>query len=821
MKVMKFGGSSVGSRLRQVLEIIADAGPDVEVVVSAMADTTDDLLALIAHAVAGRVAEAQGLHDHVIATSVAHATKVLGTAHAEWMHQRAREITANLNQIIGGIAALRECSAAIADRVLALGERISSELVAYAFSVRYAPNGVRAVVIDSGTWTLTDNTHGHAAVQWAETRKRVLALPRSVGEIRIHTGFLGRTADGRETTLGRNGSDYTATLLARALCADEITIWTDVPGVMTGDPALVQDAYPVPHLSYRETLELGGLGLRILHPRTMVPLLESNIPLRIRSTLEPAAAGTRIDAGGSEVTQRPSCVVSLEHMVLFDIEGTHRSEELRVAARANAALLEGRISVWFSSLAPRGNGAALLVHQRDAANADYLLKQAFAIDVADGDLVPVKRTDAVTLVTLVAESMGRTPNVAGRFFAALGGLGINVLAATQGATSRAISAVVSAADTPAAVRVVHAAMNLSREQLNVVLLGVGTVGSHVLRQIAAEAPRRSEQNDVDVRVFAVANRKHVVLRDDGLDPASAVNELERSTTTWNVDALLDELAQKSMPVLVDCTAAEDMVGVHRAALKRGIHVVAANKKPFAGPHADYTELRALARATHRGYRYETTVGASLPIIGTLANLLKTGDVVRLIEGSFSGTLGYLANEVMNGVALSAAVRRARELGYTEPHPKDDLSGLDAARKALILAREVGLPVEMNQVVVEPFVPQSILMHDTLDAFFAALTDFDRAFAARVDGLRAEAQVLRYLARIDLRQALPVITVGPVAVPANHPATRLRGTEAFVAFTTDRYSEYPLVIQGAGAGGAVTAAGVVADVLALSHSQRGH
>jgi bifunctional aspartokinase / homoserine dehydrogenase 1 len=284
--------------------------------------------------------------------------------------------------------------------------------------------------------------------------------------------------------------------------------------------------------------------------------------------------------------------------------------------------------------------------------------------------------------------------------------------------------------------------------------------------------------------------------------------------------LLDQLARLPIPILVDCTASDQMTPVYHAALSRGIHVVAANKKPLTEPFATYTETRSLARRAHRSYRYETTVGASLPIVETLAQLVRTGDRIHLVEGSLSGTLGYLANELTSGVALSQAVLKAKELGYTEPHPRDDLSGKDAARKALILAREAGLQLELSDIVVEPFVPESILAHDALPEFFDALKRFDAEFDARIRGLKAEGRVLRYLATVDLRGEKPTLRVGPVGVPAEHPATRLRGTEAFVAFTTKRYAEYPLVVQGAGAGGAVTAAGVVADVLALSQGLRG-
>ncbi len=823
MKVMKFGGSSVAERFAQVLQIAEDGGDDTAIVVSALGDTTDQLLRAIEEAREGKKGQSEPALDTLRALvdrSVKVATDALGAQHEAELRELVDRVTADLPRLLSGIAALEECSKATADRVLSFGERVAASLVAFGLRQR----GRNAEMVDSGTWTVTDDSFGSAAVLWDESaaRVRALAIGWHPATVYVHTGFLGRTRGGRPTTLGRNGSDYTATLLARALSASEITIWTDVPGVMTGDPSLVDEAYPVPHLSYRETLELGGLGLRILHPRTIVPLLESGIPLRIRSTLDPAAEGTRIDAValGGTARDRPTCVTSLEDVVLFELEGSQKSEGIGIAPRALSALAEAGVDVWFASLAPRGNGIAILVARAQVDRARAALERVFAADEVRGALQKLRTTDDVTLLTLVAEAMGQAPNVAGRFFGALGALGINVRAATQGATSRAISAVVSQADTPAAVRAVHAAFNLSREQVNLLLLGVGTVGSQVLSQLGEQREARLRDHDLDLRLFGVAGRTKAVHRAEGLDPTAAHETLQREGAPWNIDALLDALARLPVPILVDCTASDDMAPVYLAALRRGIHVVAANKKPLADTFAQYTSLRAAARRAHRAYRYETTVGASLPIVETLANLVRTGDRVRLVEGSFSGTLGYLSNEVMAGVPLSRAVARAKELGYTEPHPRDDLSGKDAARKALILAREVGLPAELAQVVVAPFVPESILAHEDLGDFFAALEHFDAAFDERIRGLKAEGRVLRYLARIDLTQPVPTLEVGPVGVPAAHPATRLRGSEAFVAFTTERYAEYPLVVQGAGAGGAVTAAGVIADVLALSQGLRG-
>lgn len=819
--VLKFGGSSLGrpERLARALGLIRreQALHPVELVVSAFGDTTDDLIAA-AHAAAEHRLEAALPRVDRLVNEALRVAREAADDPLDAATAAVAALDAELRELLGGISVVGDLSPVTRDAILSFGERISSQLVAAALTA----TGLPAVAVDARTWMVTDDRHGDATVIWEPTVAALNALPETTA-LRVHTGFLGRTVAGRTTTLGRNGSDYTAALLARARQAKELHVWTDVSGVMTADPSLVDEAYPVTRLSYREALELAGLGLRMLHPRTVLPLLASGIPMRIRSTLAPDAPGTCVDAEGSTDIGRPTCVTSLEDMTLLDVEGTQATASAQIGPRASGALATAGVPVWFETQAPRGNGIALVVADADADRAAAAVHEALGREVGRGDLAPPRLHRGVTLLTLVAEAMGQTVNVAGRFFGALGIAGVNVRAASQGATSRAISCVVDGAETPLAVRAVHAAMNLAREQVSVFLLGKGTVGRQLLAQLGAEQARLRSRHDVELRLVGVADRAHVRFDPRGLQPEQALARLD-TPHAGGLTAQLDAFARLPVPVLVDCTAADGMEALYAQAFARGIHVVAANKKPLALPGPARDAIFNAARAAHRAYRYETTVGASLPVIETVKNLVRTGDHVLLIEGSLSGTLGYLSNEVTRGTPLSVAVAEAHRRGYTEPHPREDLGGVDAARKALILARELGLEVELSQVEVTPFVDAALLEHDDLSAFFAALAGADTAFAERVAALRARGEVLRYLAQIDPGDAAtgraPSLKVGPVGVPADHPATRLRGTEAFVAFTTARYREYPLVVQGAGAGGAVTAAGVLADVLALSQGLRG-
>jgi aspartokinase/homoserine dehydrogenase 1 len=842
-RILKFGGSSVGSpvRLRQVLHLTREAelqGP-VALVVSAMGDSTDWLLEATAEAQAGRIEASLAALDRVHGLATDNLAALTAQLRQEGLlvHEPA-DIRAGLAQpvdelrrLLQGIAIVGECTARSRDLALSVGERLSVQVVATLLAAMGAP----AQAVDARTWVVTDDGFGEATVDRQATAQRLRDLADTwVGKVPVHTGFLGATTDGWTTTLGRNGSDYTASLLAHGLQAKEVCIWTDVSGVMTGDPDLVRDAYPVPHLSHTEALELAGLGLKMLHPRAMLPLLAAGVPLRVRNTMRPSDPGTLVDSRGSDDLGRPACVTSLEQMALLDVRanilsehglaltGTTTLPRESLPGRVLAVLADAGVAVWFETSSAKGTGIAVVVQQADVARANIALHKAFASELREGDIEPILCQQPVTLLTLVAETMGKTPGVAGRFFGALGAIGINIRASSQGASQRAISAVIDDADTPQAVRTVHDSFNLAAQRVSLLVLGKGVVGRELLQQIQQSDQHLLANHDLSLRVVGLVDSQRALFEPDGLE-LQRWPELVAQAHPQPVDlpALLDQLTRLPAPILVDCTASDQMELVYEQAFARGIHVVGANKKPLTIATDDAKRLADRARQRHRQYRYETTVGASLPIIQTLKDLVRTGDRVRLIEGSLSGTLGYLCNELMAGVPLSEAVWTAKQRGFTEPHPRDDLGGVDAARKGLILARELGMRVELDWVTVQPFVPFEYLLIDDVDVFFAKLKTYDAVMKAQIDRLKEEGKVLRYLVRIDPSTSPDdAITVGPAGVPADHPSTRLRGSEAFVAFTTDRYSDYPLVVQGAGAGGAVTAAGVLADVLAIAQSLRG-
>ncbi|HPV04620.1 MAG TPA: bifunctional aspartate kinase/homoserine dehydrogenase I [Myxococcota bacterium] len=828
-KVLKFGGTSMGApdRIAQVIEIITatSAGCPTAVVVSAMQHTTDRLIEASELAAGGDLEAAGRIVDTVMDLTTSNGLFVLqrlpgGKNGGSGIIPLIRAMTDELRQLLYAMSLLHEQTPQTLDLILSFGERLSASVLTELLKAA----GLPAVFVDSRQWTVTDAGFGAAVVDQDATRASLRELAADWdGRVPVTTGFLGRTPDGRTTTLGRNGSDYTASLLARGLKASEVVVWTDVSGVMTADPGIVADAYPLARMSYMEALEMVDFGATLFHPRTMIPLIEDNIPMRIRNTMRPDYPGTLIDATGSQDESAATSVTSMENLALLSIQVRRIAMRAQVSVRVLGALEQAGVTVWMSTLSAHGHSAAAVVRRADAARASDAISREFILELQRGEIEPVSLREPVTLLTLVAEAMGRTTNVAGRFFNSLGMMGIPIRASAQGASERSISCVIDAADTQVAVRTVHSAFNFSHQDVSMFILGKGSVGGNLLTQIRDERDRLERECDVLLRVVGIRDSRALLFDDRGID-LDRWAELLAASGPGDVLDCLDDLRRLPVPILVDTTGLDGMEEIYRQALSRGIHVVAANKKPLTIPGAERAELFATARRNHRVYLYSTTVGASLPVIETLKNLVRTGDHVRRIEGSFSGTIGYITNELMAGVPLSQATRTARELGYTEPNPQDDLGGMDVARKALILTREMGLELEMSDLVVEPLLPPELMTPMSPDAFFESLKAYDRTMAERIAAIKESGKIMRYLAIVDTHATGtpqdPVVKVGPVLIERDHPAALLRGTEAFVAFTTDRFLDYPIIVQGSGAGGVVTAAGVLSDILKVSMTLRG-
>jgi bifunctional aspartokinase / homoserine dehydrogenase 1 len=810
VEVYKFGGTSVrdAGRIQRVVALVRAEDDRLRrvVVTSALGGVTDRLLAAIDEALARTgghravVAELRARHEEALAALVP-------AAEQDALRAELDTYFGVLTELLDGAGLLGECTPRAKDAIAGMGERLAAPLVAAAF--RQA--GVEAVAVDAGPLVLTDDHFGEAAVDFGETDRRIQAHFAEIPEdtIPVVTGFVGATARGVTTTLGRSGSDYTATIFAAALGARRCVIWTDVDGVLSADPRLVPEAAPLPTLHYREAAELAYFGAKVLHPRTMRPLTERGIPLLIKNTLNPDAPGTLITDTPGEAHGPVRGVTTVRGVTLLTLEGTSFAGEIGVMARALGALANAGADVIMTSQASSEESVSFVVRAPDADVAEAGLKAAFAGVIGQGEAQIVRRTGCA-IVTAVGDEMRGTSGIAGRLFEALGFERIEVVMIAQSAAQNSISAVVDDAQAARALRAIHETFDRDREVVRLAVVGAtGGVGRALVRMIEEGADRLADRADLRLRLVALASSSRMVFDPKGLS-ADVIAHLEEGEPT-DLALLADRLAE--MPqrrvVFVDCTASEAAADVYPRLLEEGVAVVTPNKRANTREMAYYRRLAALG--TETPFLYETTVGAALPVLATLRDLVRSGDRVRRIEGVLSGTLAFVFSEMRAGVPFSEAVREARRRGFTEPDPRDDLEGRDVARKLLTLAREAGFEAEMDEVAVASLVPAHL--HEVpLAEFLTRLDEADATWAQRLAAL-PEGHRIAYVGAVepDEETGRVRLSVGVREVAPGHPLSILEGTDSLVAFTTDRY-ERPLVVFGPGAGPDITAAGTLADVV---------
>jgi aspartokinase/homoserine dehydrogenase 1 len=829
-EIHKFGGASLAdaAAITHAVEIIrarAESAP-VVVVLSAMAGVTDALLDIAARAAAGDETHARtaaaALRDRHVAA--ARAILPAGTRRDEMVETIERSL-AELEQVTTGLAILGELPPRTVDYLAARGERLSARLVAAALTQA----GARAAYVDAVDVIKTDGSFGQAAPDVRGTERaarRVLRPLLSKGVIPVVPGFIGSTSDGHVATLGRGGSDLTATLLGRALGAREVSLWKDVPGLLTADPRIVPDARVVPQVHLREAAELAYYGARVLHPRALIPIGHRGIALRLRPFADPASPGTEISRRRTLAAYPVKALSAIPGQALVTVTGSGMLGVPGIAARTFAAVHRAGISVSLISQASSEHSICFSVPEADAERARASLLETFHDEIAREEIDGVELQKGAATLVVVGLGMAGTPGIASRIFGALAEAGINVIAIAQGSSELNVSAVVEAKHTAKALRAVHAAFQLAKigggavdhaERTDVVLLGFGQIGRTLAPLLTR--PRRGAP---PLRVVGVIDRSGYMFDARGLGARrlaalAAAKKRRRSLAQLPgghkasaADAVTHAASHAlSNPVLVDITA-DDTTAALKAALGSGMHVVLANKKPLSGGKAQYDELMQAAAQAGRTLRLEATVGAGLPIIDTFAKLVESGDTVSRIEGCPSGTLGYLFGELGRGKSFSAALRGAIEKGYPEPDPRDDLSGMDVARKALILGRLLGFPGELKDIAVESLVPKGAEQLPVGD-FVGRLEEYDESWRRRVEAARAKGHVLRYRAIVTRR----AVSVGLVQVESASPLGSLDGTDNRFIFTTTRYRKNPLVITGPGAGPAVTAGGIVNDILSLA------
>ncbi len=841
LEVHKFGGTSVGDALRiaACAEILAGARAHAGIVAvaSAVTGTTDQLVAAAAAAARGErdaalalVAALRTRHDGILAElAVPDATDAAAIA------IYIADTAGHLTELLGAACLLREVSPRTRDQVLACGEKLAVRLLAAALRAR----GVQAQALDADTFLETNDQFGEAhALEGVADRTVHAALEPllAAGVLPVVTGFCGRAPDGATTTLGRGGSDLTATLLAAALGADEVTIWTDVSGVFTADPRVVPEARVIRQLNYREAGEMSFYGAKVLHQRTMIPVAARGIPVRTRNSFAPEEPGTRVDGTFTPGSHPVKAVTAVRAQALLSVEGKGMAGVPGVAARVFGALSERDISVTMISQSSSESSICLAVPGEQGFAAEGALKRTLRAELSRGDVDEVLVRRAVALVGVVGLGMAHTPGVSARVFRALGARRINVLAIAQGSSELNITLAVAEPDADDAVRALHAEFDLHRldtgedttRRIDVILLGCGNIGRALAPLMLRRRTHFFERFGLEPRVVAIADRSGWLLRPNGFDAGELDALLEAkqagralatqpgaTASTNPLDMVRDVLRYRlARPVLVDVSDDDDTAAVFREAFRLGCDVVTANKKPLAGPLADFRELRATAEEHGRLLRAEATVGAGLPVVDTLETLLGTGDRLVRAEGCLSGTLGFVMAQLEAGAKFSQAVAEAVKRGYTEPDPVADLSGADVARKATILGRLSGLASAETPVVPRGLV-DAALAGLALPELLQRLAAYDDAFARDVAQAKAEGKVLRYMARVEADS----ITVGPVAVPLDSPAGRLEGTDNLIVFTSERYDARPLVVMGPGAGIDVTAMGVLGDILRIAAERR--
>ncbi len=838
VEVHKFGGTSVGDadRIAAVARIARDvsAGSGMVLVASAMAGVTDQLIAAGLAAAAGDRDGGTRLLEGVLSRHLTALTR-LKLPDATEVESEIRRLVEEVVDLIRAVAHLRELTPRTRDDIIAAGEKLSVRLVTG--ELRRA--GTAAVAVDADTFLETDDRFGEASALTGICDRTVATALMPIltrGAVAVVTGFCGRAPDGATTTLGRGGSDLSATLIAAALRADEVTIWTDVDGVFTADPKTVPSARVIRQLNYREAAEMSFYGAKVLHQRTMIPVATLGIPVRTRNSFDTAAAGTIIDGRVTPGSHPVKAVTAVRDQCLVSVEGKGMAGVPGVAARLFKAMAEAGINVTMISQSSSEASICLAVPGDRAIDAEQTLKREFRSDITRGDVDEVVARRGVSLIAAVGLGMAHTPGVAARVFGALAKRAVNVLAVAQGSSELNITLAVDHDETADAIRALHAEFGLDRidtgedtaRGFDLILLGCGKIGRALAALVQERRAHIVERFGLEARIVAVADRSGFLVRPAGIPHGELARLLESKqggktisqhdgavASTDPIELVRRVLAYRlARPVLVDVTDGDDTAEAMLEALHLGCDVVSANKKPLAGSLERFQALVTRARAEGRILKAEATVGAGLPVVDTLEMLLATGDRLTKAEGCLSGTLGFVMTQLDNGVPFSSAVAEAARLGYTEPDPVSDLSGADVGRKAVILGRLSGLAEAAGPIALEGLVDPK-LAGKTLGALIEALRVYDVPLSARIEKARREGRALRYVARVEAGR----ITVGPVEVPLDSPLGMLKGTDNMIVFTSERYAARPLVVSGPGAGVDVTAMGVLGDILRIAGERR--
>jgi aspartokinase/homoserine dehydrogenase 1 len=810
MRVLKFGGSSLADadRFLRAADIIANNAQqeDLAVVLSAPGKTTNKLVAVIETALKNSEVELQISELETSFNELfSNIKKVLPNIDSTDFDNQVKTSLFQLHQFVHGIRLLGTCPDHVNARIISKGERISIQLMKAVLIAK----GQAADLIDPVKYLFANGDHLEAMVDVEVSTQNFRANPLAEGVVHIMPGFTAGNAKGELVTLGRNGSDYSAAVLAACLRADCCEIWTDVDGVYNCDPRLVDDARLLKSLSYQEAMELSYFGASVLHPKTIAPIAQFHIPCLIKNSFNPQGAGTLIGQDTGEDNLPIKGITTLSNLIMVNVSGPGMKGMVGMASRVFGAMSSAGVSIVLITQSSSEYSISFCIEEEDKLEAERALSEAFELELKNGLLEPVEFMDDVAIVTLVGDGMRTSRGVASQFFSSLAEVNVNIVAIAQGSSERAISAVIPEDKISEAIKACHENLFNSKHFLDVFVVGVGGVGGELVDQIQRQQAKLAEKGIV-IRVCGLANSKGVLLDGNGLPLEQWRDRMGDVSERFTV-AGLAALVQRNHiinPVLVDCTSSEDIANQYAEFLAAGFHVVTPNKKANTASMSYYHQLRDVARSSRRKLMYETTVGAGLPVIENLQNLIAAGDELEKFNGILSGSLSFIFGKLDEGLTLSQATNVAKDKGFTEPDPRDDLSGMDVARKLLILAREAGMALELEDVEVDQALPPGFDDSGSIDEFMARLPEADAYFSELVENAAKEGKVLRYVGEI----ADGKCRVRIAAVDENDPMFKIKDGENALAFYSRYYQPIPLVLRGYGAGTEVTAAGVFSDVM---------
>lgn len=813
-RVLKFGGSSVAhaERIKNIITILKQYYADRQglvLVFSAFGGITDVLIELCYKASQGDISyiqlfeEYKKRHDTTI-------NELFGEADSSEIKELICVNHETLQDLLHGIFLIREVSARTSDLVLSFGERNANAIIASAFSV----HGIPSVFTDARKLIVTTSDFGQAKVIFEKTNEQIKNYISDLdGKIPVITGFIGSDEHGLTTTLGRGGSDYTASIFAAALDAEELEIWTDVDGVLTADPRKVKKAFTLQHLSYSEAMEMSHFGAKVIYPPTILPACQKSIPIIIKNTFNPEFSGTRITNTTESSDKSPmKGISSLNNICLINLQGSGLMGIPGIASRLFSVLAREKINIILITQASSEYSISLAVESKDQQKSVSSIEAEFSKEIGEGSVLPVIAEPDLCVIAVIGEKMRHVPGISGKLFNALGKNGINVMAIAQGSSELNISFVVNKRDEVKALNAIHDSFFLSDlKRVHLFVTGTGLIGSTLLKQIGQQKTFLQNEMHLDIIVAGLANSKKMFLDENGINISIWQDILEKNGSNTDMNVFIHEMKEKNLPnsIFIDNTASKYIPSFYHIILAGNISVCTPNKVAASSPLVEYKALKQLAKDKMVHLLFETNVGAGLPVLSTMRNLIFSGDTLLKIEGVLSGSLSYIFNTYQPGQSFTDLVYQAKELGYTEPDPRDDLSGMDVKRKIMILAREGGFDVEEEDVSVEPILSEHCMSAPDVNNFFERLKEEEYILSRQAESAKKDNKYLRYIASFENGK----IHISLQQVQQNSPFVSLAGSDNMIVFTTERYKERPLVIKGPGAGAEVTAAGLFAEIIA--------